>query len=76
MNKKHFQNLTDGAESRREYKSRRRAGRTPEGAIMESLDCFEKLQFRNRNGEISPEMQDWFLAEIAAIKTLLPIAKF
>lgn len=76
MNKEHFQKLTDGAESRREYKSRRRAGRTPEGAIIETLDCFEKLEFRGRNGEISTEMQDWFLAEIAAIKTLLPISKF
>ena len=76
MDKRHFQNLTEGAESRREYKSRRRDGRTPEGAIIETLDCFERLEFRGRNGDIDEKTRDWFLAEIAAIKTLLPISKF
>ena len=76
MNIKHFKNLTDGAYSRCEYKKRRRAGRTPENAIIETLNCFESLEFRGCNGDIDHRTKDWFLAEIAAMRELLPISKF
>ena len=76
MNKKHFEELTRGAENRREYKKIRRAGRNPETAIFETLSAFEKLEFRGRRGDVDQKTKDWFLAEIAAIKTLLPISKF
>lgn len=76
MNTKHFERLTEGANSRRDYKKIRNAGRTPENAINETLSAFEGLQFRGRCGDIDQQTKDWFLAEIAAIRALLPIAKF
>ena len=75
MNIRHYENLISGAESRREYTKTRKAGRTPENSVFESLACFEDLEFRGANGQIDHKTKDWFLAEIAAIRALLPIAK-
>jgi len=76
MNTKHFERLTQGANSRRDYKKIRNAGRTPENAINETLSAFENLEFLGKRGDVDQQTKDWFLAEIAAIRALLPIAKF
>jgi len=76
MNTKHFERLTEGANSRRDYIKIRNSGRTPENAINETLSAFENLKFLGRRGDVDQQTKDWFLAEIAAIRALLPIAKF